>query len=275
MDSTVPSASLVVREHKGRPFYEAKFRHGTTQIKRRVGPAWLERDHDTWRPRKGRMADGYYDERRAHVKAAELVAAHLAAAATAAQAEEERSGSGLTFRYLARNYLDWLEAIKGAKPATLRDHRLLLAGVPSDGRSETRPDGEIMAALGDARVRTISQADVRELLNSVATRGVSPRTVNKHRNLIGAIFSYGVRERALSTNPVVGIDRRREPSRSALLYYQPAEIESLAEALASGLHREVNERHSRACTRRSSTGCNCRPTFSVFGTMRRRARTTA
>ncbi|MGH2843691.1 MAG: tyrosine-type recombinase/integrase, partial [Solirubrobacteraceae bacterium] len=211
------------------------------------------------------MADGYFDERRAHVKAAELVAAHITEATKAAQAEAQRSGRGLTFRYLARDYLDWLEAIKRAKPATLRDHRLLLAGVPADGQSGTRADGEIMTALGDSKAGTISAADVRELLNSIAARGVSPRTINKHRNLIGAIFSYGVRERGLPQNPVLGIDRRREPSRSALLYYQPAEIESLAETLASGQHREVNERHTRSCAKHSAGQCSCSPTFWARG----------
>lgn len=52
---TNPSATIVVREHRGQPFYEAMFRHGGRQIKRRIGPAWIERDADTgeWRPRRG------------------------------------------------------------------------------------------------------------------------------------------------------------------------------------------------------------------------------
>lgn len=40
---------------------------------------------------------------------------------------EERLRRGVTFRELAAEYLHWLEEIKGAKPSTLRDHRLLLA----------------------------------------------------------------------------------------------------------------------------------------------------
>ena len=38
-----PSPSLVIREHNGQPFYEAKFRYQGRQVKRRVGPVLLER----------------------------------------------------------------------------------------------------------------------------------------------------------------------------------------------------------------------------------------
>ena len=43
----LPNANIVVREHRGQPFYEAKFRHNGQQVKRRIGPAWLERDPAT------------------------------------------------------------------------------------------------------------------------------------------------------------------------------------------------------------------------------------
>jgi hypothetical protein len=39
--------NVVVREYGGRPCYEAKFRHHGRQIKRRIGPAWRERDPHT------------------------------------------------------------------------------------------------------------------------------------------------------------------------------------------------------------------------------------
>jgi integrase len=265
MSSAIPAPSLVVREHNGQPFYEAKFRHGGRQVKRRVGPAWLEQQHGAWQPRKGRVTDGYYDERRAHVRAAELATEHVHAVNEAADAQAEQRGAGLTFRYLARDYLDWLASVKGAKPATLRDHRLLLAGVPSDESQLARHDGEIMRALGDQPASAITTKHVRDLLGSIAARGVSPRTVNKHRNLIGAIFSYGVRERDVPDNPVVGIQRRREPNRAALLYYQPHEIEAIADALASGQHREVHEHHARGCTKGNGGTCHCTPTFRARG----------
>lgn len=60
MPTPSPNATIVIREHRGRPFYEAKFRHNGRQVKRRIGAAWLEHDPDTgsWRPHRGRVPEG-------------------------------------------------------------------------------------------------------------------------------------------------------------------------------------------------------------------------
>ncbi|MGO9900109.1 MAG: hypothetical protein ACLP0J_10550 [Solirubrobacteraceae bacterium] len=70
-----PSPSLVVRVYGGLPFYEAKFRHDGRQVKRRIGPAWVERDQHGWRKRPGRVPDDAFDERRAHAAAAAAIVA--------------------------------------------------------------------------------------------------------------------------------------------------------------------------------------------------------
>ena len=44
-----------------------------------------------------------------------------------AAAAERAANAPPTFREVAHAYLDWLERVRGAKPATLRDHRYLLA----------------------------------------------------------------------------------------------------------------------------------------------------
>ena len=75
----------------------------------------------------GPTARRVYDERRAHVAAAEIVAAYVADATEAERVEQERKEAGVTFREVAHEYLDWLEDVKGAKPSTLRDHRSTLA----------------------------------------------------------------------------------------------------------------------------------------------------
>jgi hypothetical protein len=63
---------------------------------------------------------------------------------------EERRRPGVTFRELARDYLRWLEEVKGARPSTLRDHGSVLA---EPGQAYRRGKGSarglIMAALGD------------------------------------------------------------------------------------------------------------------------------
>ena len=40
----VPAAALIVCEQRGEAHYEAKFRCGGRQVKRRIGRAWLTRD---------------------------------------------------------------------------------------------------------------------------------------------------------------------------------------------------------------------------------------
>jgi integrase len=64
--------------------------------------------------------------------------------------------------------------------------------------------------------------------------------VNKARQLICAIFSYGMRLSTfdLPSNPATHADRRREPNTCPLAFYSPEQIEALARALADGAHRD-------------------------------------
>jgi integrase len=243
MPAPTPTASIIVREHRGQPFYEAKFRHHGRQIKRRIGPAWLERDPETdgWRRRRGRVAEGAYDERAAHVRAAQLVDEYVTEAAALERAEHERRTQGATFREVAHAYLRWLEGVRGAKPSTLAGHRSVLAepGTPYKRGSGTTL-GHVMAALGDRPAAKITTREVEDVLTTVSETGASPRTVNKHRNVIAAVYGYGCKPStyALPANPAKEADRRREAHPGALVFYSPEEIEAIARALADGRHRD-------------------------------------
>jgi integrase len=78
------------------------------------------------------------------------------------------------------------------------------------------------------------------VLRSIASTGVSPRTVNKARQVICAIFNYGTRPGTygLASNPAKHTDRRRESDASPLAVYSPEQAEELARALADGIHRD-------------------------------------
>jgi integrase len=243
MSASSPAASIIVREHRGQPFYEAKFRYDGRQIKRRIGSAWLERDPDGggWRRRRGRVAAGAYDERAAHVSAAQLVSEYVAEAADVERAERERRTQGATFREVTHAYLRWLKGVRGAKPSTLVGHRSVLAepGTPyKRGRGVTF--GHVMAALGDRPAAKITTREIEAVLTTISETGASPRTVNKHRNVIAAVFGYGCKPStyALPANPAKGADKRREPHPGALVFYSPEEIEAVARALADGRHRD-------------------------------------
>lgn len=243
MPAAKPNANIIIREHRGQPFYEAKFRHDGKQVKRRIGPAWLERDPDSgaWRRRRGRVGEGAFDERAAIIAAAEIVERHVSEAAEAERVLQERRTRGVTFREVAHSHLRWLADVAGAKPSTLQDRESLLGepGLPvKRGKGKTR--GHVMAALGDRPASKITTREINDLLATISATGASASTVNKYRSAISAVFNHGCKPAtfALPGNPVNGADKRREPSPGALVFYSPDEIEAIARALAEGLHRD-------------------------------------
>ena len=238
-----PKATLIVREHLGRPFYEAFWRHDGRQVKRRIGPAWLEPEPDGtgWRRRRGRRQDGHYDEAGAHVAAAQLVAQYVADAADRERVERERRTRGVTFREVAQSYMRWLADVAGAKPSTLRDRESVLGepDIPRK-RGEGMIRAHVMAALGDRPASKITTREVNDVLATISATGASASTVNKYRAVISAVFNHGCKPSTftLPGNPVIAADKRREPSPGALVFYSPAEIEAIARALANGRHRD-------------------------------------
>ena len=191
--------------------------------------------------RRGRAPKGVLTEAQACQRMLELVREHDAEQTLLEQDAGERRRRGVTFRELAADYLGWLEDVKDAKPSTLRDHRLLLAEPGSAYRRGSGTSrGQVMAALGDQPAREITTRQVEELLRSIARTGVAPRTINKTRQLVCAIFNYGMKPSTygLVSNPAVRADRRVEPERGPVAFYSPGEVEQLASALASGAHRD-------------------------------------
>lgn len=244
----IPRSWLVVSTTRnGELVYEAGWRHRTADgrlrtMKRRLGRAWLESDGDGGhRRRRGRLKAGYLDEPAAIVAKDRLVHEVERELAERAAAAEREANAPATFREVAHAYLDWLEHVRGAKPATIRDHRYLLADPGAQHRRGAGAHhGAIMAALGDHAAWAVTTRQINELLVGVATRGASPRTVNKHRQLVCAIYSYGCREATfgLPHNPALAADRRPEPERARIDFFSPEEVEALARALAIGLHRD-------------------------------------
>jgi integrase len=227
--------------------YEAGWRHrlddgALKTMKRRLGPAWLERDGDgTVGRRRGRVKPGFLDEHAAIVEKDRVVRQVEHELAVQAADAVLKANAPVTFRQVARAYLDWLDRVKGAKPATLRDHAYLLAepGSPHRRGAGTHP-GSIMAALGARPAVSVTTREINALLDDIAARGVSARTVNKHRQLICAIYSYGCQAATfeLPSNPALASDRRREPERARLEYFSPEQIDLLADAIARGAHRD-------------------------------------
>jgi integrase len=247
--------NIVVRAAKdGTPFYEAKWRvqpagvRNPRQVKRRLGPAWVTATPDGgWKKRAGRVPDGWLDERAAHVEAAARVQEHAEREASEQQTELDR----LTVRELAAEWLDWLENVRSASPATIRDYRYLLREPgEKDKRGDGVATGRIMKAFGERLAGSVSSSDVSAWLRRLDREGLSPRNVNKHREVLHSIFTYATRTDtyALLVNPVTVTDRRRVPQPAKLDYYEPAEVEALAVAAAEGPHRKTPNYQGRAST---------------------------
>jgi integrase len=212
-------------------------------MKRRLGPAWLERD-ETGRPhhRRGRVKPGFLDEHAAIIAKDRVVRQAERELAERAAAAEREANAQITFREVAHAYFEWLERVMGAKPATLRDHHYLLAEpCASHRRGQGSHPGTIIATLGDRAAADVTTRQINMLLDSVAARGAAHRTVNKHRQLICAIYSFACREATfqLRHNPALASDRRLEPERARLEFFSPDEVEMLADALAAGAHRDA------------------------------------
>ena len=122
-----------------------------------------------------------------------------------------RAERKVTVRELAHEWLSWLVEVKGAKPATVADYRWLL-GEPGQPyrRGEGVSNGRIMAALGDRTAAEVTTADVTRFLRWLDAAGLTPRNVNKHRQVVAAIFTYGCR----SDTHELGAQSRRRPRTS-------------------------------------------------------------
>jgi integrase len=239
----------------GEPVWAVKWRSADgTRLRRRLGVgAWVARDDaDGWRLREGRPPAGSLTEFQARrrlvpfIEAIEVERAEALARA-AEEAAREQAAGGPTFRSLVLAWLEHVEFVQRAKPATLRDYRSMLAvpGRPYHrGRGKTV--GRIMAALGDVPAARVTTAQVEAVLIAHAREGVGARSVNKHRQVLAAIFNFGLRaEHAarwrLTGNPAAAAVKRREDGPVRLEVFTVEQVEALARVAESGVWRGPHE----------------------------------
>ena len=242
MTAPNPTSRPYLRARSSGVFWYAKWSRGGHPVVRSLGRAWVEPDGGGgWKRSRGRAPEDCLTEAQAHERMLALVREHHADQELLERDEFERRRRGVTFREVALDYLDWLGDVRGAKPSTLRAVRSELAepGLAYKRGSGVKA-GRIMKALGDRPAAEISTREINQLLREIAGTGVSPRTVNKARQLICAIFNYGMRPAtwALKENPVTFADRRREPVPGPVPYFSVEQVEALARALESGAHRD-------------------------------------
>lgn len=251
MASEQPTGSLVVEPSKKDPgqfFYAAKWRASKDgrQMKRRVGRAWLAAASEGAPvARRGRLKPGFFDERRAHVRMAELIAEAEDQDARAAEIEADRQRAGWTFEALADAWLDHARDVRRLKPSTMRDLESVLA---KPGTPKRRGAGEmkarLMRALGDVPAADVIVDDVEDYLRALGKDGVSPRTINRHREVLRAIFNFGATPSSgfrLERNPAAESDLRREDGEKPLEVFSVEQVEHLARTAAAGTWRAAND----------------------------------
>jgi hypothetical protein len=229
----IETGALIVRAHKGTPFYEAKWRDGRRrQRKRRLGRAWLEPDpRGGWKRRRGRVCRGYLDERSAYREMARVIGEVEAEQQIAPTKREAR------FEDAVEAWFAHLEFEKRAKPSTLAGYRNLLAP-PRPGERGQR-GARIMREFAGRKLRAITTQDIQRFLAGIDREDVSARTVNIHRQLLHSIFEHARRNDvfALRDNPVAGTRKRPEEGARPIETFEPDELRAIAEAARSSLHR--------------------------------------
>jgi len=253
MSAVCEQTNLVLRIRSGageKVYWDAQWRYRAPGKewrlkKQRLGLAWQEQGPSgEWRKRRGRCPHGWLDERAANLAAAAAMQKYERELTRSAEEVARAATVEKTVRALAHVWLGWLDEVWGAKPSTIKDHGFLLRepGVPYK-RGNKVSAGRIMKAFGDRPAADVTTAEVSRFLRTLDREGLTPRNVNKHREVLAAMFAYGCRDDslALGFNPVDGTDKRRQALPAALDYYEVEEVDSLAQICERGGHRAHRE----------------------------------
>jgi integrase len=193
------------------PVYYAKWRlDDGTQVKRRLGPAWLERGRDgLWKRRRGRPRDGFLTEREAIVAMAEAVREHAETVGRAQRPDR-------TFGDVAEDWLRHGERKRGLKRSTLRDYRQVL-------------DAYLLPAFGELQVAAVTSETI-ERWHSEFRRS---RTAEKVLMVLRAILGYAARRGWVAANAAQGVERHPVRYSGDYDLYSPEEVKALVRAASS------------------------------------------
>jgi site-specific recombinase XerD len=241
-------------EREQGPVYYAKWRDEGWQVKRRLGPAWIERGeqkkagecrrtrHAGWVKRRGRPAEDHLTEDAA---VALIPAAMQEYTAEQARAREQRSRDEqheASFEEIAMAWLQHRINVVGIKRSTINHYRTMLLRPEDEPKKRGRaPRARIMAKFAGRSAASITTREITRWLNELDRDPLlSARSVNQHRGVLYSIYAYACREDTfgLSENPVSKTEKRREADPAEIVTYTPAEVEAIAREAQRGAHRE-------------------------------------
>jgi integrase len=157
----------------------------------------------------GREADGW-TERRAEAELRERL--------VRVERQRYRRPPPLTFAAFAERWVDEHAEARGLKHSTREGYRAIV-------------EQHLAPAFGALMLAVV---DVEELERYVARKkraGLQPRTINRHLNVLSALFKTALRRGLVGANPVALVERPREPRRRWTIL-SPAEVRRVERAFA-------------------------------------------
>ena len=152
----------------------------------------------------------------------------LRARLVAVKRERRQRVSPVTFESFAREWIDTYPDAKALKRSTREGYASII-------------ERHLSPALGSRRLNELDAADLDAYLAAMRRAGYSPRTLNRHLNLLSKMYVTALRRRPplAHSNPVTMVDRPREP-RNRWTILTPVEIGSIARAFAELVEAEVD-----------------------------------
>ncbi|HTR90043.1 MAG TPA: site-specific integrase [Solirubrobacteraceae bacterium] len=249
-----PNAALLVVEREEGPVYYAKWREDGRQVKRRLGPAWIERGeheragerrrtrHRGWIKRRGRPTEGHLSEDAALALIPGVIAERAEEYIRERERQEREREREISLDEIADAWLAHRVNVMGIKRSTLNHYRTMLLRSEETPRKRGRaPKARIMSRFAGRPAASITTREVARWLAELDNDPqLSARSVNQHRQVLHSIYGYACREDTfgLAENPVARTEKRREADPAEIITYTPAEVEAIARAAQEGSHRE-------------------------------------
>jgi integrase len=192
-----------------------------TQVKRKIGPAWVGR---------GRPADGHFTKRLAedwlHDRLEEVRREAASAESRAATPGVGRAVmKRVRFAEAAAEYLRFSEEDRGCKPTTIRNYRNAISV-------------HLLPVFGEMTLEDITVQEIEQWRAGMSSVRVQRELSNKTKNnllvLMHAIFRHAVKLYGLPANPVASVDRFRVRSSGDIQVFSPEEVWALVRAARSG-----------------------------------------
>lgn len=132
-----------------------------------------------------------------------------------------RNDKRVTLSELGAGYLQHVEHVRGRKPTTLQDYRIIL----------TR---HLAPHFGDTKVDRVTTRDVSGYVARKLAANLQPKTVANHLAFLHGLMAWGLREGHLEQNPVDGVERPRATRDSEVRFLSRDELARLLDAVPAG-----------------------------------------